>query len=406
MSGSAMRSGPTGAVLLGIGVVVALLVVWRILAVGLDELFRPDTTRKRMIEPLERVDPDARLRERIARNPTNARAVLSLGLELEAQGKNAQATALMAQAMRLDPADPWVLLSTGRYYLRSGDELQGLRVMRRAVDLYPTVGDDVWPKFTASLEAGRQNDYFRGLAGENPSWWRDFFRHLCADAEDTAAVRNVFGARVEANVVTDKERACMLSRLQREGRWADARQLWMDSLPPEQRRQVGNVFNGDFERPISNLGFDWIVASREGTTVETQPIEGARGRKALQVAFANKRYDGPPIYQNLMLAPGRYRLQGMGRSDALETWLGLQWGVYCLTENGADAQQLVKTERFLRSSDWTDFAQDFVVPRGCTLQTLRLELANPRRDATTPGSVTVRLRGSLWFDDLKIVSLD
>jgi hypothetical protein len=36
---------------------------------------------------------------------------------------------------------------------------------------------------------------------------------------------------------------------------------------------------------------------------------------------------------------------------------------------------------------------------------LRLELANPRRDAMVPGSAPTRLRGSIWFDDLRVKTL-
>jgi hypothetical protein len=35
---------------------------------------------------------------------------------------------------------------------------------------------------------------------------------------------------------------------------------------------------------------------------------------------------------------------------------------------------------------------------------LRLELANPKRGANAPGAVVVRLKGRVWFDDLRITS--
>ena len=162
-------------------------------------------------------------------------------------------------------------------------------------------------------------------------------------------------------------------------------QVWLNGLPREQRQRVGYVFNGDFEAPISNVGFDWIVAAQSGVTVEAQPIDGAGGRRALHVEFVRKRWAGPPVQQYLMLFPGRHRLEGRGRADGLDTWLGVQWGLYCLEKPGADGRQLARSDRFLGTAPWAEFREEFTVPDGCPAQVLRLELANPRRDADCSG---------------------
>ena len=129
------------------------------------------------------------------------------------------------------------------------------------------------------------------------------------------------------------------------------------------------------------------------------------GMRALQVAFANKRFVEPPVYQYLVLYPGRYRFDARARSN-LDTWLGLQWGAYCLDAGGRAPRQLFHTERVVGHVNWHDLRADFIVPKDCPAQSLRLELANPRSEANVPGSVAVRLNGSLWFDDLRVRLLD
>jgi hypothetical protein len=168
---------------------------------------------------------------------------------------------------------------------------------------------------------------------------------------------------------------------------------------------VAYVFNGTFELPLSNVGFDWRIPPQDGIDVTTEATDGTVGKRALKVAFSNKRYSAPPIYQLLALSPGRYLFEGRSRSD-LESWLGLQWGVYCAERNGQSGRQLVRTDRFVGAVDWTDFRQSLVVPGDCPAQVLRLELANPKRDATSPGNVVVRLKGRVWFDDMRITLLD
>ena len=86
------------------------------------------------------------------------------------------------------------------------------------------------------------------------------------------------------------------------------------------------------------------------------------------------------MYQYLMLVPGRYRLEGRARSD-LDAWLGLQWGLYCQERSGRETRQLAHSDRFVGSTRWRDFRQDFAVPADCPVQLLRLELANPKQGA-------------------------
>jgi hypothetical protein len=95
----------------------------------------------------------------------------------------------------------------------------------------------------------------------------------------------------------------------------------------------------------------------------------------------------------------------MRRADGFESWLGLQWAVYCHADDEAAQRQLAKTEPFTGSGGWGEFRRDFVVPAGCPVQLLRLELANPKRDAEAPGAVPARLRGGLWFDDIEVTPL-
>jgi tetratricopeptide (TPR) repeat protein len=398
-----------GAVLFA-GAIVALLLIWRVVVIGAAALIDSSAAIDPVLDDLTRDGappaPDVTWREQIVRTPTNAMVFLGLAKVLEEQSKHAEAKAAYEQALRLNAMHPHVMLVVADFYLRSGDVSRALPILRRQADLNPEFGPRVWPIFIAELESGRGTEILAGVARENPAWWLRFFQYGCDEATDPAILAGVFAARAEAGVLTDAERTCLIGREQREGRWAEARELWLKGLSAEEQRKVDLVFNGDFESPLSNLGFDWIAPIQEGALADTQPIEGAHGQRALRVNFINKRYGGPPIYQYLALRPGRYSLEGIGRADALDSWLGLQWGLYCLPEEGVAPRQLVRTDPFAGSVQWSEFQREFAVPDRCPVQVLRLELANPRRDLDTPGGVPVRLRGTLWFDDLRVREVD
>lgn len=392
-----------------VGTTVALLLAWWVLAAGFRALRGADNTADaafaQIVQGGTPPPPDAAWREQIARNPTDARPYRKLARVLEEQGKPAEAQAGFEQALRLDPTHPQVLQDAAGFYLRAGDATRALPLLARAVELYPSRGPDVWPIFAEELESGRGGEFLLRVARENPAWWSRFFREICEEAANEALLTQLFTARADAGVLTNVERTCLIGRMQRAGRWSDAYEIWRLSLPREQHGAAASVFNGGFEWPLSNLGFDWIVPQQDAASVDAEPIDGARGKRALRVTFVNKLYAGTPIYHYLMLRPGRYQLEGLRRADGLESWLGLQWGVYCYADGNANPRQLARTEPFSGSGAWGPFRRDFAVPAGCPVQMLRLELSNPRRDAETPGNVPARLRGTLWFDDLEITPL-
>ena len=191
-----------------------------------------------------------------------------------------------------------------------------------------------------------------------------------------------------AGTATADERRCLIGRLQRENRWANAYQVWLNSLPREQRQRVGYVFNGDFEAPLSATS-----ASTGSSPPQERRRPSTRSRSTAPAGAAHctssscsKRWAGPPVQQYLMLFPGRYRFEGRGRADGLDTWLGVQWGLYCLREAGRGRRGSWRAATgSWRTLRWAEFREEFTVPDDCPAQVLRLELANPRRDADRSG---------------------
>ena len=49
--------------------------------------------------------------------------------------------------------------------------------------------------------------------------------------------------------------------------------------------------------------------------MSAEPGDGVTGKRGLNVTFSNQRYAGPPVYQYLLLAPGRYLLEGRARTE-------------------------------------------------------------------------------------------
>lgn len=392
------------------GVVVAAiagtLLAWRVLVVGIDALSERASGMAEPDASGKAAATDAQWRDRLNRNPADVRALLQLGRQLESEGKREEADAAHRQALRLAPGDIETLQQAAAYYLRAGNDKEALVTLGRAVSAANgQVNNSIWDVFLEAFDSERHKAFFDDGARTNPGWWAGFFRVACGSTTNLPALHALYLARAGAGMATANEQRCVIERLQREGQWKLAYQVWVNSLPSDQRERAGRVFNGDFEVPLSNIGFDWLIPQQDGVDVFLEPTEGMGGQRALNITFINKRFSGPPIYQYLLLGPGRYRFEGRGRTD-LETWLGLQWGIYCRDSAGQESRQLAFSERFIGAVDWTDFRRDFEVPKDCPIQVLRLELAAPKRDASVLGNVAVRLRGRMWFDDLRVSAID
>lgn len=399
---------PGGMAFAAIAVVLALMLAWRVVGSGYRALQDGGAAAigVRPTASFAADTPERAWRAQVAQSPADYVALVMLARELERQGRMPDARAAMDAALGLAPADRRVLLEGGALQLRAGDAAQALPLLARAADLHPDVREALWPVLAAALDGGHRDEFFAGIARADPEWWPEFFRYACGKSADPDALQRVFAVRTAAGIQGADERACLIDRLQRENRWAQSYQVWLNSLPVARRQRVGYVYNGRFEWPLSGAGFDWTVPPQDGVDVGIVPIEGAAGRRALRVEFVNKVWEAPPVQQYLMLFPGRYRLEGRGRADGLQSWLGVQWGLYCVAGDGRGPRQLARSDRFVGTSAWQALEGDFAVPGDCPVQVLRLELANPRRDADTPGAVVARLRGSVWFDDLRVRSLD
>jgi len=403
---TALAGIPEG-VLIALAAVLAAVLAWRIVVAGVDAQRRRDdaTLAEAVRRPAGTPGADVALRQRLVRDPADAATMLALALQLEQQGSREDADAAMTEALRLAPADLHTLLPAAEYYLRAGKDREALAAMRRAVDASPSeVPRKLWEVLVAALDSGRYHAFFVDIAREDPPWWSAFFRMATSRAANAAVLDSVFASRASAGVATADEREWMVSRLQRDRQWARAYALWVNGLPPDRQQRIGYVFNGGFELPLTKHGFDWLVSAQPGVTVAAGFKEGMAGQHVLQVAFASTRLVEPPVYQYLVLVPGRYAFEARARTD-LESWLGLQWGLYC-DDAARAARQLFHTERLLGLADWHTLRAEFAVPADCPAQVLRLELANPRGEARAAEAVPVRFNGRLWFDDVGVRLLD
>lgn len=335
----------------------------------------------------------ARLQAAIDGNPGEARAYAAMGLLLENRGEAGRARLAMETASRLAPQRSDVQMEVAAFWMRRGDFARALSHWDTVLRHNPRQQASLFPGLLALAADPARHAAFRTLLAKPVQWWPGFFMHAANQAPDVDTVRVLFNLQKGGpNAATPDMLRAYLARLQKEGLWLEAWFVWLDSLPKEQVERVGYLFNGSFENPISNLGFDWIHQKHPAVSLDTGGTYESTGDRALRVSFRGLRVQFQHLHQYLMLPPGDYHLRGRVRPDNFDAPQGMQWALYCAGRK----EPLAVTDRFRGSTPWTRFRTPFSVPaEGCPVQLLRLELAGSVR-------LDFEANGTIWFDDLAV----
>ena len=335
----------------------------------------------------------AHLQAAIEANPADGRAYAALGRLLEIRGDAARARTAMETASRLSPQRSDVQQEVAAWWMRQGNLERALEHWNTVLRHRPDLHAKIFPELLKLAADPALQAAFMPLLKQPVPWWPAFFISAASQAPAANTVRVLFNLQQGGpNAATPDMLRAYLGRLQKEGEWLEAWFVWLNSLPKAQVGKVGYLYNGSFEAPLSNLGFDWIVQKHPAVSLDTASTYDTSGERALRVSFRGLRVKFQHLHQYLMLPPGDYALQGRVRPDKLHAEQGMQWALYCVGTN----EPIAVTDRFRGSEPWTRFRTAFSIPSaGCPVQMLRLELAG-----------TIRLDfdaiGTIWYDNLAI----
>ena len=349
------------------------------------------------------LDTDPARAERLLRqaawaNPADGDVYMTLARLREAQGEIQRAAELTGIASRLAPMQSAVQLQAAAFWLRQGRLDEALTRLSVALRLRSELRPRLYPVLLEFAEDARTRSAFLPLLKEPPDWWEDFFSYAAANADSLDTVKALYYGQRQQEIkpgITQQQR--YWARLQQEGQWMELYFTWLNSLDPQQLRALGYIYNGSFELPFTDAGFDWRAPKVGGVLVETGPTYGVAGAKALKVTFQGQRVQFNHLYQYLLLPVGHYRLQGRVRPEGLQAQRGVRWTIACAVD---DQRLLGSSEPFLGSDQWRPFVTEFTVPAGnCQVQVLQLVL-------TGRAALDFEVTGAVWFDDMAIERID
>ena len=154
------------------------------------------------------------------------------------------------------------------------------------------------------------------------------------------------------------------------------------------------IWNGDFELPAENGGFDWRLGHAEGVKVFIDREVRLTGNASLRASFDGR--SNPDIYVAKQIAPvepeSLYRVKLSIRTEGITTLNGV-----FLDVSGYRCPNLtVRTEPVTGTTNlWKDISTEFVTPKDCMAVWLGI-----RREKSD--KFDNRISGNVWIDSVSM----
>lgn len=344
----------------------------------LGDAFGPDRMMRRIdVSPSASAPTDARAV--LASRPIDGRAYRVLALAEKRDD-------LLVTANARWPRDAMTLATLTDRALAVGQVDAGLEHFDALLRTQPGTRSLMLPLLMPYLGDARVRDALVDRLAQDPPWRDVLFAALRTDAApalEAEALLVSLGNRVPPD---DEALQTRIAVLDRAGRAAEARALWLQSIDA---RDAGLVFDGGFEHPVeAKSPYAWRFDDVPGAVIDYATDETHSGASALSIEFEDRAVRFASVHQALALAPGQYRLEAAAL-DRVESIRPFEWRLAC--KEGGEIARLP----LARTREWNVKSVTFEVSPECGGQTLSLVHAArslPER----------RLRGRLSIDDVGI----
>lgn len=393
--------------LAGLLLLLAGLAGWRIVVTSMATWWAPENPERALAwEPdypparlsiaqarLDAGEPEAAAamaRGILQQFPLQAEALVVLARAADASGTPA-VQALFQTALRRYPRSQYAHAWMIGELLGNGRHAEALAQVSALLGFAPWLTEDLVSRL---VQASADPEFASAVPIElsrHPGWRAAYLATLL-NAGQPEAIDAVHGRLQDRQELPDDEARNWFYWMKRNGRWGEAYSQWVSRLRLPEGVGLALVHDGGFETAPTGIGFDWQMHSSPEALVERIQKDGGA---IVQVTFLGRRAARIGLSQDLLLAPGRYRLTFRTAARGLRSDKGLQWSLRC----HGPGQMQSGTELLQGSFDWKKVQLEFEVPmQDCPAQ--ELALINPGAEGA--GKI---VSGTLWLDDVSIVPI-
>ncbi len=351
--------------------------------------------------PLDKQGPAiAEYEKAVSLSPYDYRFWMSLGTAHEQSGDPVKAELALKQAVALAPSYAYPHWYLGNLYLRNGRYNEAFAELRRAAeadsDLLPQLFNVSWEIYSADPEA------LRNSVGEDSAVRAKFALYLLTQKrfEDGMRLWNVLTSdEKKANKETAES---IVNTLKTESRFHDALNVWNDFAYDKFRPEVGSIFDGSFEEPISYASdtvFGWQVKNAPQMQIAIDPNKSHSGSRSLRLLFqVRANLEGINVSQLVPVQRSTdYDFECYIATDKLETGSAPQVQILDANTNAVLFNSSMAPGG---SNDWTRINASFNTSEKTEAITVKIVRVKCGEDDQNP--VVCPIFGSVWYDDFSL----
>ncbi|MGY1425113.1 hypothetical protein [Lysobacter sp. A289] len=337
------------------------------------------------------VNAAALARQALQDRPIDGRAYRVIAQVAMAEGDDAREATLFATSAQRWPRDRIAQVTLAERAFADADIAAGLTHLDALLRVAPALRAPLLANVVAFVDDTELRSGLVDRLAQDPPWRGALVRALLAEDTPVEPALTLLGELAERHSLTAGEIQARVSLLDRAGRPAEARDVWLQTMALDDRAAAGLVFDGGFEHPDVSGGYGWQANPPAGVAIGHDRSDPLEGENALAIVFDGRAVQFSHLRQPLALAPGRYRLQ-VGSNNAVPSDRAFVWRLTCV--DAGNTRPLSELP-LPRANGWQHSEVDFTVPPDCARQQLQL-----RHTART--LVEKRVRGVLQVDAVSI----
>jgi len=338
--------------------------------------------------------PPAELFRALRRDPNAPARWCDTGEAMLRAGRDADADYCFSQAQALGPHIPPILMQAADFYYETHRTDLALQRMARVL-----ADTDAYDAIIFGWCAGKNLPVSAVLAHGLPPGPRAadaYMRDLIAG--DRPETKEAWMWITERGLGNGRLAREYLQYLFGKRDYQAAAYAWAAYLGPARNGYlVSNwMFNGDFERELSDSPFDWHINARDGVAATEDTQAAHTGSRSLRIHFEGKdNLDFSDVGQVAFVKPGRYRFEAYERTAGITTDRGVGFHIY---DRESSARLDVRTEELTGTHGWTRLDRIVNVPTGTRL--LSIEVSRQRSL-----KFDNRIGGTVWIDSVELSPL-
>ncbi len=332
----------------------------------------------------------------LKRNPTDGWVWLALARAYRDNGMARRAEYAIRKALYLNKSNPSVIWESGAFFLNQDKVTDAIRSLRRYIYMQPGDQDNVYS--LCYMMGVTPATMLEDLVPQDYSYYK-YFLHFLMSNKLTADSSEVW-KRLEKFNPDRSEYLRYCNLLIDAGETKEAQTVWDEF---EKKFGIGTrvnrlsddmIWNGDFEMPIQDGGFDWRIGQSEGVRIFRDKDLRQGGFASLSVNFSGKTNPGLYIARQIVpVSPAqKYRLSGYIRTDKITTLNGIIFEA----SNYLCDPFVKKTEPVTGTNLWKKIELEFVTPRNC--KAVGIGIKREQSD-----KFDNKISGDAWIDSMSMI---